>query len=456
MTINLIELFTNKLFKNITINNIPLGFTLKKLKLINSYPSFSFLDLFKILKNCLNLEYLNFSMSYDNDDYEEINKEINMEINNFKFPLLQNLKTLKINNYYEENDIINNFINILKLSPNLKYFKYTFYYEDNFNAIELIKYLSNNNFNYLQKIKICSNDNNSHSISDNEILNLLKNISTIKYLFLSNCKNINGNLFIEFGKFAKNLEYLFIERNFFDKKIITDLYFNDILLPKLKYITIKGNFENKIKKKFFDSIYKNCLNLIELNTTELQNNDYNDFTYLHSLYLSDIPINNYLNCKFLQKLKMYSYYNYDIDINILQNCKWQNLKNLSIYINLKNIKEWLQTLLLTCPKLEIINILKKRIKSTTIKKNKKIDNSVNKEFNETIIEILKNNNNWPNLIYFNSFTMNEEMDEILNKIRPLLFTETKMESSSESKENMSKELFYSEWLYGDKLKKEHW
>ncbi|KAL9650075.1 hypothetical protein ABK040_016397 [Willaertia magna] len=90
---------------------------------------------------------------------------------------------------------------------------------------------------------------------------------------------------------------------------------------------------------------------------------------------------------------------------------------------------------------KIINILKKRINSTTIKKNnKKIDNSVNKEFNETIIEILKNNNNWPNLIYFNSFTMNEEMDEILNKIRPLLFTQTKMESSSESKENRSKEL----------------
>ncbi|KAL9654115.1 hypothetical protein ABK040_016014 [Willaertia magna] len=118
-------------------------------------------------------------------------------------------------------------------------------------------------------------------------------------------------------------------------------------------------------------------------------------------------------------------YSYDIDINFLQNCKWQNLKNLSIYINLKNIKEWLQMLLLTCRKLEIINILRKRIKFTTIKKNKKIDNSVNKEFNETIIEILKNNNNWPNLIYFNSFTMNEKMDEILNKIRPLLFTETK-------------------------------
>ncbi|KAL9654078.1 hypothetical protein ABK040_011622 [Willaertia magna] len=145
-----------------------------------------------------------------------------------------------------------------------------------------------------------------------------------------------------------------------------------------------------------------------------------------------IPIEEYLNCENLQTLIDIDE---KIDLNILQ-----------------KLKEWLYTLLSSCPQLEIFKLkINSKVRDYNKYKTSEeiiLDNS----FNEIIIEILKEEKNWPNLIYFNSATFDNETEKLLCEIRPLLFTHASISGKTSSKK--TKEEFYCEWLYGDYLLKQ--
>ncbi|KAL9658397.1 hypothetical protein ABK040_015716 [Willaertia magna] len=434
-----------KILKEIEMTSIPLGFTLRKLKLrsVCSLPK-----LYEILSNCLNLEYL--YLSLDDDEESEVDDEA---VNNtiVKVPIFKQLKSLIIKNCYNGYEIGIQFIfDILKLSPNLKYFRYK--YGDPPTS-ELLIFLYKN-CKCLKKLIISDYDDGVSPLlfSDNQILTFLQNIPSITYLSLSNCNNVKGQLFIDLGKYAHNLEYLLIERGGLDSDvcdILQDLYIGGGILSKLKYIKLKGEFENSISNKFHQSLCEFVPNLKELNLRKLIiNGKLKEMTNL--ILSSKKPIKDYLNCEDLEILDAHNY-STQLNVSILKDCKWKKLRNISICFNEEfNPKEWLYQLLSSCPQLELIIIKNKRKKTKEKQPNEEEKLLLKKQINETVIEILKEEKNWPKLYYFECFTFDKEMKRALNEIRPLLLMH---KLGSHNAEN-TKEEFNCEWLYADKLKKE--
>ncbi|KAL9654096.1 hypothetical protein ABK040_011639 [Willaertia magna] len=442
-----VNYYNFKMFKDINIS-LSIGSTLKKLKLkYIVYPPFKLYELFNY---CFNLEYLYLDVE---DDYNNP-KIVDLDVISIKVPILKKLKELIIKNCYICDKECPFVVNMIKLSPNIENFKYIYnaYPND-----EFLEFLSNN-CKHLKQLTIHSDDHDTpypHEFTDNGILNLLKNEPSLTYLKLLYGNNFSGEFFTKIGQFAYNLETLIIDRSGeggMNCDLYEDLYVGGGKLSKLKHFTLSGEF-NFLSEKFFNTLRECAPNLIEFNFETFkfeEKHEISDCKKLKDLMLNyitavktfdayygnsfccngiNIPIEEYLNCENLQTLNdKYG----KIDLNILQNCKWKKLKKLTIaYDNYKfitnndnnTVKEWLYTLLSSCPQLEIFKL--------------KINS-----------KILKEEKNWPNLIYFNSATFDNETEKLLCEIRPLLLTHASINRKPSSPKK-TKEEFYCEWLYGE-------
>ncbi|KAL9642670.1 hypothetical protein ABK040_009749 [Willaertia magna] len=480
-----------KMVKQIEVSPVPIGFTLKQLKLSTSCSRYL---LYELLSKCINLEYLYLSIESDysplvkkgkgkgfkvinkveNKEEENGDNEEEEESNVVIVPILKKLKELHLISCFDYDTGSQFVIDILKLTPNLENFN--FIYHDPPSGDELLNFLIEN-CKHLKRFDIAGDEGATpcpHSFSDNGILNLLQNIPTITHLNLQHCNNISGQLFSEIGKYAHNLEHLLIDRSGyeagFECEIYQDLHVGGGELTKLKSLTLTGEFdrygngneeneESLIPENFFKTLYQYAPNLLHFNLkTSIS------FLNLHRIINLELRreefFKEYLDCENLESLIFNNrYYKknkhssiYDLTENALQNCKWSKLKVLKMdwISTINSAKEWLVTLLSKCPNLEMIEIF------GPFKEEKKlIDNEegLKKEFNETIIELLKEKNNWPNLFFFKSFTFNEDIENKLSEIRPLLMTH-KFRKSSLTATNKKKEEFYCEWINSDKLKKQ--
>ncbi|KAL9654080.1 hypothetical protein ABK040_011624 [Willaertia magna] len=462
---NNVNYYNFKMFKDINIS-LSIGSTLKKLKLkYIVYPPFKLYELFNY---CFNLEYLYLNVV---DDYSKPRKIVDLDVNVIKVPILKKLKELIIKNCYLCGKECQFVVNMIKLSPNIENFKYIYnaYPND-----EFLEFLSND-CKHLKQLTIHSDDHDTpypHEFTDNGILNLLKNEPSLTYLKLLYGNNFSGEFFTKIGQFAYNLETLIIDRSGeggMNCDLYEDLYVGGGKLSKLKHFTLSGEF-NFLSEKFFNTLRECAPNLIEFNfemsnfEEEPEISDYKKLKDLMLNYITNfnsfnfdgfnLPIDEFLNCENLQTL-------IDIDekinLNILQKCKWKKLKKLNIDCNNyefitnndnNTVKEWLYTLLSSCPQLEIFKLEIRDYNKNKTSEEIIFDNS----FNETIIEILKEEKNWPNLTYFNSATFDNETEKLLCEIRPLLFTHASISRKTSSKK--TKEEFYCEWWYGDYLLKQ--
>ncbi|KAL9651987.1 hypothetical protein ABK040_000329 [Willaertia magna] len=496
-----------KLLQQVEICPVPIGFTLKKFKLNAKCSRF---ELYKLLSNCINLEYL--YLCVENDYYRPIRKINNNNttiINTGRgkggkglgkglvttvvtnddeeeekvvvVPLLKQLKELHLISCYDYDTGSQFVIDLLKLSPNLENFN--FVYHDPPTGDELLHFLIEN-CKHLKKFYIAGDDGATpcpNSFSDSGILKLLQNITTITELSLQHCNNISGQLFNEIGKYAHNLEQLFISRDGFEAGFECDLnenlQFGGEKLLKLKSLTLSGEFEEiPLSENFFKTLYECAPNLTYFNIKPPKSvieNVKSKITVLQFRGMEEF-IDDYLNCENLESLTFDSSYRHKINLteNALQNCKWKNLKTLKLkwklFDTINNPKEWLITLLSKCPNLEFVEISdanNRRVHGRNRRKEQQKEPIVTPneeflktEFNETIIEILKEEKNWPNLYSFRSFTFNEEIVKQLKNVRPLLLTSHLFKRSASGNDGNSneggKEEFYCQWLYGGKLKKE--
>ncbi|KAL9645340.1 hypothetical protein ABK040_002539 [Willaertia magna] len=289
---------------------------------------------------------------------------------------------------------------LLLLSPNIEYFIFEYSHDDVCND-EFLQFLMDN-CKKLKAIEIFTTSKYSNYFTDETILKLLEKYNLQK-LTLTKCKSINGSLFYNIGKFAHHLKHLTIETNPTGVDLQKDIYVGGGELLNLKTIKLDNRFK-ELPELFFNSLYKTCPNLIEIDMKYCKDSKV-DKKYILKTYLVVNEVDDYLNCENLQYF--FGEFNKFPTLEQLLKCKWKKLKVLQTKFNFHNTennnpKEWLYALLSSCPQLEEITFGSVTVNGINLYggMNEELEQHVcngRKLFLETIIEIFKDCKNWPNL-----------------------------------------------------------